>query len=125
MAYKSRLAIAVMRFIVLNGLRQRYIYPGDVPEDIVEPEHRQGVVSNAWGCLDALEIIQKLPMNYNDENAEIFGGRKQNKNGKAKGRWTGVYFVKNAALARTWLERNGGLPEPRPAAPQPMEFAFV
>ena len=74
MAYKARLAIAVMRFILLKGLNQRYVFPGDVPEDIVDPEHRQGVVSNAWGCLDALEIIEKLPLNFNDPTREIFAG---------------------------------------------------
>lgn len=125
MAFKHKLAIAVMRFIVIKGLGQTYIYPGDVPDDIVEKEHRQGVVSNSWGGLDALEIIEKLPMNFTDEKAEIFGGRKRNGNLAAKGRWTAVYRVKNAALARTWLERNGGLPEPRPAVPQPTEFQFV
>ena len=125
MAYKARLAIAVMRFILLKGLNQRYVFPGDVPEDIVDPEHRQGVVSNAWGCLDALEIIEKLPMNYTDEKAEIFGGRKRNQNGKAKSRWTGVYFVKSAELAKTWLERNGGFPDPRQLAPVAMEFQFA
>ena len=108
MAYKHELAVKVMAFIVRLALRQPYIYPGDVPEDIVAREHRQGVVSNAWGSLDSLEIIEKLPLNFNDERHEIFGGRKCNRNEGAKGRWVGAYRLRSAAAARTWLARNAG-----------------
>ena len=107
LAYKHALALTVMKFIVRLALRQPYVAPGDVPPDIVAAEHRQGVVSNAWGSLTALEILELLPLNFTDERAEIFGGRKRNPNAGAKGRWTGVYRLRSAALARTWLERNG------------------
>lgn len=125
MAFKATLAVKVMRFILIKGLTQTFVFPGDVPVDIVDKVDRQGVVSNSWGSLDALEIIEKLPLNFNDPMREIFAGRKCNKNPGAKSRWTAVYRIKNAELARTWLERNGGMPEPRPAQPKPMEFSFA
>ena len=115
MAYKHKMAIRVMFFIVRLAQRQIYVYPGDVPVDIVAPEHRQGVVSNAWGSLESLEIIERLPMSFTDASREIFGGRKCNKNEGAKSRWTGVYRLKSAAAAQTWLERNAPQPEAAPS----------
>ena len=126
MAYKHELALRVMGFIVRLAQRQLYVYPGDVPQDIVEKVHRQGVVSNAWGSLEALEIIERLPMNFNDERNEIFGGRKCNRNEGAKARWTGVYRLKSAAAANTWLERNGfRQPQPAPERFVEMELAMA
>ena len=115
-AYKGKLLIRVMEFIVRRSLLKLYVYPGDVPEDIVPAADRQGVVSNAWGSLDSLEIIEKLPMNFTDVDRAIFGGRKCNTNPGAKRRWTGCYRLKSAAAARTWLERNS--PPPPPATAQ-------
>lgn len=117
--YKHELAVRVKRFIVLLALRQFYVFPGDVPVDIVEKEHRQGVVSNAWGSLDALEILEKLPLNFNDAKLEIFGGRKANRNAGRKVAWVGVYRLKSRAAPLTWLARNGGVPsEIKPPEPE-------
>jgi hypothetical protein len=78
-AYKHELLMRVETFIVRLALGQVYVCPGDVPEDIVEKEHRQGVTSNAWNGLRSLEIIETLPLNFNDPAHEIFAGRRQNK----------------------------------------------
>jgi hypothetical protein len=105
-AYKHELLVRVMAHIVRRGLGQAYIFAGDVPEDIVEKEHRQGVASNAWNALRALEIIEALPLNFNDPGHEIFAGRRQNKNDGAKGRWTAVYRLRSRDLAHAWLRAN-------------------
>lgn len=117
--YKHALAIRVARHIVILSLRQPYVYPGDVPQDIVEKEHRQGVVSNAWGTLKACEVIVELSPNFSDPAHGIFHGEKCNTNPGAKSRWTGVYRLCSRARALTWLERNGGVPpEFAPAKPE-------
>jgi hypothetical protein len=105
-AYKHELLVRVMAHIVRRALVQVTVFAGDVPEDIVEKEHRQGVASNAWNALRALEIIEALPLGHTDEAAGIFGGRKQNPNEDAKGRWTAVYRLKSRAAAVTWANRN-------------------
>lgn len=125
MAYKHALAVKVMEFIVNLAFERAYVFPGDVPEEIVAKEHRQGVVSNAWGALESLEIIELLPMNFTDQAAGIFGGRKKNTNEGAKGRWTGVYRLKNRGAAETWLKRNGVLRPATTEKAEPMDFAFA
>jgi hypothetical protein len=105
-AYKGELLIRVMAHILKLALAQPYVFAGDVPEDIVAGEHRQGVASNAWNALRALEIIEVLPLNFNDPSREIFAGRKQNKNEGAKGRWCGVYRLKSRSAAFSWAKAN-------------------
>jgi hypothetical protein len=109
--YKHNLAVRVMRFIVRLALTEPYVSPGDVPENIVGSEHRQGVVSNAWNGLarGKSPILEKPPLNFSDDRFGIVGGRKRNDNNGAKKRWTAAYQLRSRALALTWLERN---PEP-------------
>ena len=121
--YKHTLAVRVMRFIVQRALIEPYVSPGDVPENIVAPEHRQGVVSNAWNGLARgnSPVLEKPPLNFSDERFGIIGGRKRNENGCAKKRWTAAYRLRSRALALTWLERN---PDPTLAtAPARIEKA--
>lgn len=106
-AYKHEQLVRVMAHIVRRALLQTYIFAGDVPEDIVEKCHRQGVASNAWNALRSLEIIEALPLTFNDEAQQIFAGRKQNQNGDAKGRWVSVYRLASLARARAWANANG------------------
>jgi len=105
-AYKHELLVRVMAHIVRRALVQAYVSAGDVPEDIVAPEHRQGVASNAWNALRALEIIKAVPMSLSDDSRGIFGGRIQNKNGDAKGRWVTAYRLRSRAAAITWANAN-------------------
>jgi hypothetical protein len=106
-AYKHELLVRVMAHIVRRSLCQTYVFAGDVPEDIVAEQHRQGVASNAWNALRALEIIEALPLTANDPERGIFAGRKQNPNGGAKGRWVAVYRLASRARARAWANANG------------------
>ena len=105
-AYKHELLVRVMAIIVRAALRQPYVSANDVPEDCVEKEHRQGVASNAWNSLRALEIIEPVPMTTTDESRKIFGGRTQSNHEDAKGRWVGVYRLASRAAALTWMTRN-------------------
>lgn len=120
-AYKHELLIRVMAHIVRRALVQAYISANDVPEDIIGLEHRQGVASNAWNALAALEIIERMPMAYSDPAKGIFGGRIQNKNENAKGRHVAVYRLYSRPAAITWANRNqvrlseAELPEAKPA----------
>jgi hypothetical protein len=93
--------------IVRAALARLYVYPGDIPEDAVRAEDRQGVASNVWSELWSLEILERLPMNYCDESAGIVNGRKRNTNLHAKGRWTAVYRLASRARALAWLRANG------------------
>ena len=106
-AYKHELLVRVMAVIVRAALVKIYVSANDVPEDVVAPEHRQGVASNAWNALNALEIIARVPMSLNVDDLKIYGGRTMNRNENAKGRWVAVYRLTSRALALTWLERNG------------------
>ncbi len=106
MAYKHELMVRVMAIIVRAALRQPYVSANDVPADCVEKQHRQGVASNAWNSLAALEIIERVPLNFTDESRQMFGGRTMNKNEGAKGRWVAVYRLRSASAAHTWLARN-------------------
>lgn len=110
--YKGQLLVKVMRYILHVAMRQPYVYAGDVPEDIVEKEHRQGVASNGFNALKALELIDPLPMGQSVTDQEIFGGRKKNKNPDSNGRWVCVYRLRSQAMAVAWLARNGGVPGP-------------
>ena len=105
-AYKHELLIRVMAHIVRRALVQAYVSPGDVPEDIIPKEHRQGVASNAWNSLRALQIIEMVSMGTTDTGRGIFGGRIQNKNGDAKGRWVAAYRLRSRTAAITWANRN-------------------
>ena len=119
-AYKHELLVRVMAHIVRLAMVQAYVFAGDVPEDIIEKEHRQGVASNAWNTLRALEIIEALPLGFSDAARGIHGGRKQNLNPDAKGRWVGAYRLKSRAAAITWATRNHvrlAEAELKPAAP--------
>jgi hypothetical protein len=58
--FKHTLLIKVMAHIVRRALVQAHVSAGDVPEEIVDAEHRQGVASNAWNTLRALEIIKAV-----------------------------------------------------------------
>ena len=104
--YKAKLLKLIMAHIVRRALVQRYVDAGDVPEDIVESEHRQGVASNAWNSLKALEILEPLPLGFNDEAAQIFAGRRLNRNTSAKGRWVSVYRLRSRAAAAAWANAN-------------------
>ena len=105
--YKGELLAKVMAHIVRRALLQAFVSAGDVPEDIVESQHRQGVASNAWNALRSLEIIEALPLGFTDEAAKIFGGRRQNTNPSAKGRWATVYRLRSRAAAVAWANANG------------------
>ena len=118
-AFKHDLLVRVAGHIVKRALVQAYVSANDVPVDIVEKEHRQGVASNAWNHLSSLEIIELLPLNFNAPGLGIYSGRIQNKNDGAKGRWVGVYRLINPALARLWAARNGVRLDPQPATPPP------
>jgi len=104
--YKHELLVRVMAHIVRRALVQAYVSAGDVPEDIVDKEHRQGVASNAWNALRALEIIEAVPMNLSDEARGIFGGRIKNENPGRKGSWVSVYRLYSRAAAVTWANAN-------------------
>jgi len=117
-SYKHELLVKVMTAIVKKGLEHTYVFPGDLPEDIVEMEHRQGVTSNAWNTLRSLEIIEPLPPSFNNESLQIFGGRKQNKNPSAKLRWNIVYRLSNPSAAYAWARANNislDKPDTKPA----------
>jgi hypothetical protein len=105
-AYKHELLIRVMAHIVRRSLMQAYLSANDVPEDIIGFEHRQGVASNAWNALAALEIIERMPLEFSDPEKGIFGGRMQNKNENAKGRHVAVYRLRSRPAAVTWANRN-------------------
>lgn len=106
-AYKHELLIRVAAVIVKAALKARYVSANDVPEDIVAKEHRQGVASNAWNSLAALEIIERVPLTLTLEEQKIFGGRTMNTHEGAKGRWVAVYKLRDRKLALTWMDRNG------------------
>jgi hypothetical protein len=105
--HKHDLLVRVMAHIVRCALVQTYVFAGDVPEDIVAKADRQGVASNAWNALRSLQIIEALPLTFNDPDKAIFAGRKQNQNGGAKGRWVSVYRLRSRSHALTWASQNG------------------
>src|ERR1700729_1552767 len=105
--FKHELLVKVMAQIITVAFQKKYFSPADISENIVQEQHLQGVVSNGWNSLAALEIIERLPMNLTSEEHKIFGGRIKNTNEHAKGRWTAAYRLKNPSLAKTWMARNG------------------
>lgn len=123
--YKHALAVKVKRFIVELALRQLYVFPGDVPVDIVAPEHRQGVVSNACGSLKSLEILEELPATHHNPDAGIFHGKKCNKNAGAKQRWVGVYRLCSKSLAERWIFENPIVPTPQPKPETREQMALI
>ena len=96
--------------IVKHALAHHYVYPGDIPEDTIAKQHRNGVASNCWGVLESAGIIAKCPLSFTDETRKIVGGRKRNVNVRAKGRWTAVYFLASRSLAEALLVRVGAQP---------------
>ncbi|MDE2104380.1 MAG: hypothetical protein KGL39_44490 [Patescibacteria group bacterium] len=104
--YKHELLVRVMAHIVRRALAQAYVSANDVPEDIVEKEHRQGVASNAWNALRAIQIIEAVPLAFSDPARGIFGGRIQNKNEHRKGAWVTVYRLRSRSTAVTWANAN-------------------
>jgi len=107
--YKRCLLVKVMRAIIAVARRKPYFCAGDVPQDIVAAEHRQGVASNAWNALKALEIIEQLPMSLTLPEQKIFGGRMMNENEGAKGRWVCAYKLASNARAEAWLRAQGAV----------------
>ena len=104
--YKLELLVRVMAHIVRRALVQAYVSAGDVPEDIVEKQHRQGVASNAWNALRSLQIIEAVAMSTTDPTRGIYGGRIENKNDGAKGRWVTAYRLRSRSAAITWANAN-------------------
>ena len=104
--YKGELLKRVMAHIVRRALVQAYVSANDVPEDIIEKEHRQGVASNAWNALRSLQIIEMVSPGLTDAPRHIFGGRIQNLNEGAKGRWVAAYRLRSRAAAITWANAN-------------------
>lgn len=106
-ANKHRAFVKVQAAIIQVALSKVYFSPADIPEDIVCEADRQGCCSNGWSVLRSLEIIERVPMDLNNEALKIFGGRTRNTNLKSKGRFVSVYRLRSRALALCWLERNG------------------
>jgi|ERR1041385_948006 hypothetical protein len=105
-SFKHLAFVKVQAEIIQAGLQHDVFSPNDIPEDIVAKEDRQGVVSNAWNSLEALEIIERLPVTFHDADRKIFGGKIRSTHKSRKGAWACVYKMKDATLARTWLIRN-------------------
>ena len=104
--YKGELLKKVMAHIGRRALVSAYVSAGDVPEDIIAKEHRQGVASNAWNALRSLQIIEMVSLGTTDPACGIFGGRIQNKNEGAKGRWVAAYRLRSRAAAAAWANAN-------------------
>jgi hypothetical protein len=117
-AYKHDLMVNVQREILRVALRQPFFSSNDIAEDIIAPEHRQGVVSNAWNSLASLEIIERLPMTYFDEPAQILAGRIKSTHKGRKSAWNCAYRLRSRSLAETWLDRNT-IPSTAPCSPFP------
>ena len=116
--FKREQLLNVEAAIILKAIEKTYVHAGDIPEDIVPADDRQGVASGAWNGVVALEIIERLPLNFNDEDRKIFGGRTRNENPLARGRWVAVYRLRSMKLALTWLERNKPSLRPQDAQKQ-------
>src|ERR1019366_2896749 len=113
--WKNRQFTRMELGIIRHALTHHYVYPGDIPEDIVQPADRQGVASNSWTVLVSLEILRLCKTDLTDDARGIVLGRKRNTNPKAKGRWTGVYELNNRGLAQEYLSRHAA------ATPPPVE----
>lgn len=125
--FKHQAFVKAQAAVIQAAMRQTYVSPGDIAEETVAKEDRQGVASNAWNTLRCLGILQRVPMSLTMERAGIFGGRIRNKNPHAKGRWCAVYSLSSRALAEAWLRANAPAalqsPAPHPRFTQPALFA--
>jgi len=121
-SFKHALLVRVQTAIILKAMDQTYVSPADIPEDIVGPEHRQGVASNAWNSLVALEIIDRVPLTFSHDLLKIYGGRTRNTNADAKGRWVAVYVLRNRSLAHAWLRANN--PAALTPRPEPVQTSL-
>ena len=122
-AWKHRQLVEAQRCILVAALRLPVFGPEGVEDSSVLKESRQGCVSNGYNGLVAAEIIERLPLSYNDEAKGIFGGRVKNGKAGAKGRWTAAYRLVSRSLAEAWLERHGFKVE-RPAVARQEEMAL-
>ena len=120
--YKHELMVRVMSAIIHVAFKRPFFSPADIDPDIVPSESHQGVISNSWNALTALEIIERLPMGYTDPSLGIFGGRIKNTNDGAKGRWTGAYKLVSRSLAETWLARNGHPVQRKPVVGEQLQM---
>src|SRR5580704_2722169 len=100
--WKNRQFTKMELAIIRHALDHHYVYPGDIAEDIVEAESRQGIASNCWNVLTALEIIRMCKTDLCDDARGIVLGRKRNTNKKAKSRWTAMYELNNRGLAEEY-----------------------
>ena len=114
----SRMAVAVLH----HALGHPCVYPGDIPEDVVREDSRQGVASSVWGWLESAGILRKVPLDYCSEAQKIVYGRKRNTNPHARGRWTAVYTLASRSLAEALLVRLGSPPPIQPTV-QPELFS--
>ncbi len=105
--WKHQQLTEAQRCILEAGLRKDIFGPEDVADTAVKPENRQGCVSNGYNGLVAAEIIEKMPLSFNDEERGVFGGRIKSGKKGAKGRWTAAYRIKSRSLAEAWLVRHG------------------
>jgi len=121
--WKNRQFTRMELGIIRHALTHHYVYPGDIPEDIVEADSRQGVASNCWNVLAALEIIKMCKTDLKDAARGIVLGRKRNTNPKAKGRWTGVYELNSRALALEYLARHAAATPPPAEKFEQLEMA--
>lgn len=112
-AWKQGAFVRMQAAIIRRAMAASHVSPGDVAEDTVADEDRQGVASNAWNSLVALGVLERLPRTATFPAYEIYGGRTRNKNPGAKGRWTAVYRLTSPGLARSWMARHGQPLEPQ------------
>lgn len=105
--FKRGQLVKVMAQIIRIAFQKPYFSPADIKEEIVAESDRQGCASNGWSALVAVEIIERLPINFNNAEQKIFAGRIKNTNPGAKGRWTCAYRLLSKKLAETWMRRNG------------------
>ena len=122
--WKQKEFVAAQAAVLRIALTHDHFSPADLPENSTLPEHRQGVASNAWNSLTALNIIQRVPMSLTVPAKKIYGGRTMNTNPSAKGRWCSVYHLASRSLALAWLERHG-VPVTVPAAPVQTNLALA
>lgn len=115
-AWKQDALVSVQAEIIRVAMRKSYFSPADIAEDIVTDADRQGVASNGWNALRAAGVIDRLPVTFTNAALGIYGGRVQNTNPRAKGRWVAAYQLVSLALAREWMTRhNQPLTLPGPA----------
>lgn len=105
-SWKHEALVSVQAEIIRVAMRKDYFSPADIAEDIVPDADRQGVASNGWNALRASGIIERLPVAFTSPASGIYGGRVQNTNPRAKGRWVAAYKLVSLALAREWMTRH-------------------